>query len=221
MLTAFRQEVVDIAEPQLWGDDELLRYLNAAVFEFVRRTGGIADVSSPATQVPVLTGISDTPLHPAILRIMRARRRSDGRLLRIVNLTDVGASTEDDYGQMVGLYRVPRPGPVTHMMIGEERNKASWLCLPDEDDIVDLSIYRLPLQAIRGLDQELTDVEEMHHLHLFDHMKYLAYRKQDIETLNPQESQRGYEGFERYCQQVTAEWERYKHKNRVVRYGGL
>jgi hypothetical protein len=52
-------------------------------------------------------------------------------------------------------------------------------------------------------------------------MQHLAYRKADADTFDRGRSDEYKALFESYCAMVRAEWERYKHKTRVVTYGGL
>ena len=94
--------------------------------------------------------------------------------------------------------------------------------VPRGFDVADAHIYRLPLTVISGDGQEITDVDEEHHLRLVEWMKYLAYGKNDADTFNPRGSAEAEQRFRAYCAQVKAEWERYKTKPvRVVSYGGL
>jgi len=67
----------------------------------------------------------------------------------------------------------------------------------------------------------LDEIQDEHHLHLLSWMKYHAYNKQDSETFDRTKAQEAEARFRAYCTQVKAEWERYKHKTRVVRYGGV
>ena len=52
-------------------------------------------------------------------------------------------------------------------------------------------------------------------------MKALAYRKQDAETFDRARAEENEVVFARYCALVKSEFEREKHKTRVVAYGGL
>lgn len=218
---AFRTDVVDTARPYAWSEDEVWRYAADAQRMFIRQTGGVADATSLATAIDVTTGEAWSDLHPSILRIMSMTRRSDGRLLKILNNTDLEMPSSSDYGQSLVARLDMRAGPVHSAVIGLERNKVRWLQIPEADDTVDAYIYRLPLKVISGPDQEITDIPEEHHLHLLDWMKALAYRKQDLDTFDPNKAADCESRFLAYCLVVKAEWSRYMHKTRVVTYGGL
>ena len=205
---AFRSDVSDEAAPYLWQDVEVFRYMNDAYRMFVRKIGGVADFTSVATQIPVVTGDSVGVVHPSVLRVMSAYRVSDNTPLTILNGPGSAPPTT-------------LAGPVRAMVIGEQRGAARWTSIPAADDTVQLSVYRLPLGNITGDAQEFTDVDEDHHIHLLDWMKHMAYRKQDAETFDRAKSDECAATFAYYCDFVKAEHERYKHVNRTVAYGGL
>lgn len=218
---AFRQDVMDTAKPYLWSDEEVWRYANDAYRMFARLTGGVADFLSDACEVQISAGEAVAEVSPSIMRIMSATRRSDTHPIEIINPTDLQKMRSSDYGQIKQIVMDERTGPVRYMIIGLTRGSVRWVQVPEVDDYVDMHIYRMPLDTITGPDQELTDVAEDHHIHLLDWMKHLAYKKSDADTFNPQASVFGEQEFRAYCLQVVAEWERYKHKTRVVSYGGI
>lgn len=218
---AFRSDVVDTAEPYLWSDDEVWRYANDAYQMFVRLTGGVSDFLSDACTVGIVAGEATAELHPSILRIMSATRRSDTHPLEIINNTDLQKMRSSDYGQIKQIVMDDRSGPVRYMVQGLKRGMVRWVQVPEVDDFVDMVIYRLPLTTLTDVGQTLDDVEDHHHSHLLDWMKHLAYKKPDADTYNPKLSEFSKAEFESYCAFVKSEWERYKHKTRSVSYGGL
>lgn len=217
----FRSDVVDTAKPYLWTEDEVWRYAKDAYRMFVRLTGGIADFTSAATEVLVTTGETTSPLHPSILRIMSAQRRSDGAVVDIINVTDLGTRRESDYGYYKRLLLDTTTGPVHSMVIGMQKDVARLLHIPTADDTIDLVIQRLPLVDIDRDGLPLDEIDDIHHLHLMLWMKHLAYAKQDAETFDKGKSEDYRLQFENYCAQAIREKERYKHKTRIVGYGGL
>lgn len=218
---AFREDVVDVARPYLWSEREVYSYANDAYRMFVRLTGGVADFTSDAASAALVAGDSLGVLDPSVLHITKAQRRSDGGKITIINYTDLDKAVGSDYGQPRALKLDDTQGVVTHGVIGMQRGIIRWLHIPEVDDTADMMIYRLPLNRITEEGQPLCDVDEDHHLHLLDWMKHLAYRKQDADTLNLTKAEECKRSFEEYCTFVKAEWERYKHKNREVSYGGL
>lgn len=221
----FRAEMVDIATPYLWGDDEVFAYMDDAYKMFVRLTGGIADFTSEATLVDIVTGEAVADLDRRILRIMQAFRVSDGAPIQIKNPTDIVTTRDNDYGMIRPVYLDTRPGPVRYMVIGAQRGKCKWIQVPEVDDQAQLYIYRLPLVSIDpddpDLDFEFDEIGEEHHPHLVNWMRRCAYLKSDVDTFDKGKADDHEARFRAYCGQAKDEWERYKHKHREVVYGGL
>ena len=92
LLTLFRSDISDVALPYLWSDLEAYTYMNDAYRMFVRLTGGVPDFTSLTTQVPIVSGNALGVLDPSILRIMSARRLSDGREIKVINSPDIGVA---------------------------------------------------------------------------------------------------------------------------------
>ncbi len=221
LVEAWRANVVDTAKPYLWSDEEVLRFAADAYRMFVRLTGGIPDFLSDATVVDIVAGEPVADLHPSVLRVMSATRRSDKQPIEILNATDLNKMRSSDYGQIKQLVMDTLEGPVRYMIHGMQKGKVRWVQVPLAGDTADLHIYRLPLADITEFEQELSEVEDQHHIHLLDWMDHLAYKKKDADAFDAKASESGRALFEAYCKGVRAEWERYKHKTRVVSYGGL
>lgn len=199
--------------------------MNDAYSMFVRLTGGIADFTSSATQVPIVTGEAIGTLDPSILRVMEAYRASDNSDIKVINQTDLTFTRDNDYGRIRPVYIDTKPGPVRYMIIGAQRGKCKWVQVPEVDDTANLYIYRLPLVDIDvsnpDLSFEFDDVPKEHHTHLALWMRRCAHLKQDAETFDKGKSAEYDQMFSNYCAGVKAEWERYKHKNRECVYGGI
>lgn len=217
---AFRSDVVDVAKPYLWSDDEVFRYMDAAYKMFVRLTGGIKDFTSEATVIPIITGERVADSHPSILRIFEAQLESDNTPINIVNITDTNAMAPSDYGRVRELLSDRSEGAVHSMVIGRQKYKVEFVSTPVADDNVLLSVSRLPLDTLTASDQELCEVEDHHHIYLLEWMKHLAYRKQDADTFDKTKSDECEVAFKKYCALSKEEFDRMGHKTRIVQYGG-
>ena len=217
----FRSDVADEAKPYLWKDVEVWEYMDSAYKAFVRLTGGIADFTSSITEVSATAGEPTSEVSKRILRFMSAQRTSDNRSVEIINSTDIGRLSRSDYGVSRPFTLNDQVGPITAMIIGMQRGVVRWLNVPEVDDLIKLHIYRLPLDDITGDGQEFVDIDDQHHLYLLNGMKALAYRKQDAETFDRARAEENEVVFARYCALVKSEFERERHKTRVVAYGGL
>jgi len=218
---AFREDVVDTAKPYLWTEDEVWRYMDYAYRLFVRLTGGVHDFLSDVTRINVVAGEATAEMHESIIKTEQAFKMSDGKEIEIVNWSDQKKMATADYGIVRQIYLDDRPGPVQYMVIGNQRGVVKWVRVPEYDDTVQLQVYRLPIDHIIGDDQEFVDVAEDHHNQFLLGMKSQAYLKQDAETFNRAKADENDQKFRAYCAFVKSEWERYKHKPRVVTYGGI
>lgn len=219
LYNAFRSDVVDVEAPYLWSDEEVFGYMNEAQIAFCRFAYGIADVTTEeVVAVPLVAGEEFSPLHPAIMNIREARLMSTGREIAIRNLFDAGAAS-DDYGLFLASNE-HRPGPVRGMVIGEQDDVCRWVGIPEADDEVRLSVYRLPVKDIVGEGQTF-EIRREHHRTLLYWMKHLAYTKQDAETFDRAKAQENELRFRATCQEARDEWERRKHKPRSIKYGGI
>jgi hypothetical protein len=221
LYSLFRSDVRDMAQPYLWSDDEVYAYMNDAYLMYFRYIGGIGDVTSSITQLSYSAGDMYTDISPTILQVRAAYRVSDERELTLINFQDVGMTLQYDYGVARNMRLSSEEGTVTAMIIGMEPNKVRWVKVPDADDTVQLHVFRLPDHQITAADQEFVDLDERHHIHLLEGMKARAYMKQDAETFNPKLAAANDAAFREYCEMSRLEWERYKHKPRTTRYGGI
>lgn len=217
----WREMVKDTSAPYFWSDTEAYAYAQAAYVMFTRLTGGVPDFTSEACEVEVLAGEPVVELHPSILAIRSASRRSDGAAVDVINYTDLGKPVAGRYGLSTTLKLDNSVGNVTHMVVGMQRNRAKLIKVPAADDTLNLIIDRMPIERIDRQGAELSDVDEEHHLHLINWMSHLAYMKKDADTFDPRGSEEAGRLFTAYCEQVKREKERYKHKSRSVAYGGI
>lgn len=223
----FRSDLDDQATPYLWSDDEVYLYMDDAYKMFVRNTGGIADETSALTLVPVVAGQAYAEVDPRILKIRLATLLSDNTNLKIINSEDAASLMQFDYGQLRPV-NPNTPGRVTHLVVGVERNakagKVRWVQKPVVDDMVQMTVMRLPLKKITEEEQdfEFDEIMEEHHQHLLAWMKHRAYGKQDAESFDRGKRDDYEAEFVRYCKKATEEADRYKSKPvRTVTYGGI
>jgi len=225
LLRLFRRETGDMEEPYLWANEEALVYMDDAYKMFIRLTGGIADCTSSICTLDVVAGENTAEIDTRILRIMRAVRASDNEIVEVINMTDLTKMSRDDYGVIKPLYMDKTPGPVKYMVIGRQRGLVQWVQVPNVNDQVLLDVYRLPLTSVKSDGSNLSfnfpDIGEEHHYNLLKWMFYRGYGKRDSDLFDSVKAEKYKEEFTAYCNMAKAEWERSKHKTRVVGYGGL
>lgn len=222
LLSTFRCDVVDDVEPYLWSSGEVYQYINDAYFMFVRLTGGIPDGTSSATTLTATAATETTPLDKSIMRIRAARNVTDNYCpVKVINIQDQDDLTTEDYGIIRSINNTILPGPVRHMIIGEEEGYVRWVNVPTVDTEIQLVVERLPLIPITRHQQLFAGVREEHHYHLLKWVRHLAYRKQDADTFNLVKSDQERNDFFDYCQMAKQEKGIRKHKVRTTSYGGI
>lgn len=221
LLALFRAETTDTVTPYLWSDAEVYAYINDAYYMFVRLTGGVSDALSDACIVEASSKEPYSDLDPSILRIRQATLAPSGRTVRVINAQDVETLSDEDFGVLSRLNVSTAIGEIRYMVIGLQPNVVRWVNIPDRLYTVQLVVERLPLIPVTGADQSLPDVAAHHHLHLLSWAKARAYQKQDADTFDAESAKTFADQFTAYCEFAKREKDQYKHKVRVVRYGGI
>ena len=223
LLAKFRQDMVDSAASELWTDDEIYRYIDAAQKEFCRRTLGIADArTDEICRLALTDGTEYIAIDPRILKI-RGARLSNGRPVEILNYENLISqpSWPFDYGKSHQVVLDDSTGPECKALITDmEQDMVRALPISSTDQVVLLTVYRLPLEDITQTNQML-EIHEQHHLYLLYWVKHLALLKQDAEVFDKNKSDEMAAAFVAYCDQAKHEQERREHKPRTVMYGGI
>lgn len=217
LINQFRRDIDDVAEPRLWSDEVITSFANDAQDMFCRRTNGISDSSSLACEIDVELGEPFADLHPSIMKIRRAMRKSDSRPVAVVNVEDLDSLH----------FRLDqRFGPVCTMVLGMDENKVRWGHFPQLADTVMLTVFRRPLHQLRMPVDGTTgcgclEVPEQHHIHLLMWMKHLAYGQQDSDTYDMRKADMYEQKFLDYCARTKQEQDLARHVKRPIAYGGL
>lgn len=217
----FRADTTDNVEPYLWSDPEVWAYMNDAYTMFVRLIGGIPDYRSDLCTVMATKGEEFSDIDPKILFIRQATLEPLGETVKVINAQDIESLNDEDYGLMRRLNISKSTGKVRYLVMGLEDDVVQWVHIPDRDYEVHLLVERLPLEPVTEDSETFEGVKEHHHFHLLKWMKAQAYLKQDAETFNKVKSDEQKAEFLAYCELAKKEKEKYKHKVRVVRYGGI
>ena len=212
LITAFRGDVDDVAQPQLWSDSEIAGYADDAQKMFCRLTGGLRDATSQLCEVDMEVGEAFADIDPRILHILRVQRNSDCRVLERINIEDLDSS---------GAHLDTKTGAVNQVIVGLAPNKLRWVSAPAVADTASMIVDRLPLVTISTARTTRLEVDEQHHRHLMLWMASLAYAKQDADTLDINKSESKAKQFRDYCELAKTEKERARRKVRTVAYGGL
>lgn len=213
LLSLFRSEMADSVAPYLWSDAEFYTYLNDAQVMLCRKTDGIPDATTAEiTQLQAVAGQEWYDVDRRIKKLRLATRTADGANVAIYNPeTALSKGVRFNSGTN---------GRVQVIVWGLENGKARVWPKPSQDDLIELSVFRLPLVGITDEDSAL-EVDEQHHLHLLDWVKYRAYMKQDSETVDRNKAADFEAKFLRYCEGHTREQSRARRSTGATTYGGL
>jgi hypothetical protein len=171
----FREATRDLTEPYLWSDAVVTRYLDSALWGLVSGMGGLLD-NGPAMRMAVVAESLETALPPYILRVVDAWSINQNRRIEVAGpLRQPGRFPE-------------RPGKLRTMILGGNSNVVNWNPVPIEDDIVQMTGYRLPLTHVTEVEHIVEAVPEAcvsGLVTLLDGMLAQAYMKADADAYNP------------------------------------
>lgn len=179
LMTLFRQEADDLAEPYLWSDDELIDYANDAEQEACRRARLLVDSSTAAvTQIAVVAGTALYELDERVLFVRRARFAGHLPLLR-KNMQDM--EDHDPYWQDAAADQPSAFVP------DYDTGKLLLWPTPTENDTLYLTVVRAPLADMND-PSDTPEIASRWHRSLRFWMLYRAYGKQDAEANDPKKA---------------------------------
>ena len=167
---AFRLRADDTAPKYLWDDAEIDGFANAAEREACVRGRLIVDSADlDVCRIAVSAGVAGYALSPLVIALDEVRLVSSGKALRKVHQAeaDAWAAAQSDV-------------PLAWL----QQDSAGGLRLlptPQADDVLALTVTRLPLRAMVG-DGDVPEIAAMWHERLLDWMLHLAYLKRDADT---------------------------------------
>lgn len=177
LFAAFRSAADDAAQPYLWEDHEVQRYLDDACREAAERSWCIRDSSTAAVcSVAVIAGTASYTLHASVLHVDRARLTAERYPL-------VLSSTEEMDRERPGWDANAASGTPARALLDAEG--ASWkltlVPTPVTDGTLALVVFRTPLASVAS-DDDAPEIPARYHEQLIDWMLRCAYLKRDSET---------------------------------------
>ena len=178
LIAQFRFETSDLDRKYLWDDDELTVYLNEAQDEACIRSRLIREKTNPTIcQIDVVENVSIYQLDPHVIEIVYGSMIYLGAegLPYIL-----GKTTSDVMDQIRPYWRSLhyRPTALIHYDTSVEFD-----CIPDTSYTVNLEVYRLPMVPMSS-DDDIPEINAIHHRHLVKWAKHRAYAKRDADTYN-------------------------------------
>jgi hypothetical protein len=183
LIAAFRIRADDIAQPQLWSDDEIKLYLNDATNEAAEHALLIQDETTPAvTQIDVTVGVSVYDLHPKIVAVDRVKLVGIRGTLKYRDRSYLDKNyPEWEY----------QTGDPSAYFIRE--GKLTLYPIPTRGISLSLVTYRLPLEPLVA-DDDVPEIHDRHHYRLLDWALRCAYLKRDSDVYDEKKAAE-YEAF--------------------------
>jgi hypothetical protein len=176
LMTLFRNEVDDLAQPYLWSDEEVIEFANDAELEAARRARLLVDSSTPAiAQLAVTAGQPLLALDPRVMFVRRARFA--GSLpLRRMSMQDMEGY--DPYWQDAAA------GTPRAFVPDYETGKLLLWPPPAANGTLLLTAVRAPLVELAE-DEDRPEIAPRYHRSLRFWMMARAYGKQDSQANDP------------------------------------
>lgn len=182
LLSVWRREVDDTAEPYLWSHDEGLQYMTEAVDMTAKATLGLNRV----LHIPYDVAQAVVPLPANVLHINTALLVGARRALHEVN-SEEWVSGPSDYGACSHQYAfaADSQGIPRSYLRDYERRALRLIPIPIAADTLELQCtVTLATPMVSGAMLPFRDSEDLRLVLLY--MKKLAYEKHDVETLDLQ-----------------------------------
>jgi hypothetical protein len=179
LIAEFRREADDRVTPYLWSREDLTAYANDGEREAARSALLLLDSSSSVPcSYAVSAGDGIIALDSRVLRITRARLASVAAPLAIVSTRTLDMQ-RPAWESETGVPRILIPDWQTGV--------ARLAPIPDADDALHLSVFRLPLDDMKDAGDE-PEIHVEHHPALVHWMLYRGYIRPDTDTFSAQAS---------------------------------
>lgn len=196
IVSTARLQLDDTVEPYRWSDDELAQYLNDAVYDLCRCKIIKDSTTGAICSIDVVAETQSYPLDERIISIERVKLSKITKPLTRIT-TDIADSYYPNWETQTGM-----PSVYIH-----DEGKITLIWIPDEDDTLKLTVFRLPLSPITMADVA-SDIEVPleYQGHLYKGMYMLAYDKHDSDTYDPKMRDRYSYEWEIFKDRVKRDW---------------
>lgn len=222
LLLTLRREIDDLAASEdatedtdrLWKNGELYGYLDEGQQEWARRTRALLTEVS----LPVVAGENRVALPPWVHDVLEGMLITARRPVTQINRNEA-AMPSDDYGYGQTLHDDYSVGTPKYFQLDAVSKQLQLMPIPTENDTLLLRVVSLPKISFKnGANAPSVDSRD---IRLILHWaKYLAYDKQDMETLDKTQSNMFRDKFENDVLVREQEINRLRRRPGVVRYSG-
>lgn len=186
LIAEFRSLADDKAEPYLWDDASILRWLNEAQGEAAERARLLYDFTTAACcTIQLSIGVSTYRLHPSVTEVISAKTVTAGGSETILSRDDphnlAGSQVFGAHPQAYALFGTARSGQGLSLLLDEP---------PITADTLRLAVYRTALEPME-LTIDEPEIAEAHHRNLVYYALGIAFTTRDREA--PDSTQRAAE----------------------------
>ena len=208
LITMFRQDMQDEAAPYLWSDGEVKRYLAEAQDYFMHETMYMA-----STETFTYSADDLEVTFPEYITQIRQAYDASENILPVINkpewdMLKRGSSWRSDTGD------------VTDLVSDLSFHKIRLFPIPEEDGTFYLDVFRVAKTLIED-DAELEVTERPAQRVILTGARAVAYKKEDIETLDDVKAQKYRAEFEIQTSDFYARMQNARRTPRNVAYGGI
>ena len=180
LLRRFRVDANDKVEPYFNDDVDVIAWLNDAVHEACIRGRLLHEYANPdICSIAIIAGNSQYTLHDSLYELTSLRfDAKSGRSNRGLELTSEEMLSKDYYED----WRTRKGTPCYAIQsdIG-----LRLVPMPDEDGVLQLEGYRLPLLPLADVELDSPEINKAHHVHLVQWALHKAYSVPDTEFFDP------------------------------------
>jgi hypothetical protein len=230
LLKRLREDLQDLFEPYLWGDAELIRYINEGQIEFCRRGCPIFDSTSLATQLQVTSGSPEVTFAEEILDVLDVfQKETVGSVVRVrplrigtqTNFMGMHTHLKDDYGNVArSSTLMHESGETCDVFLDYDSEKLYLAQIPDRDFELLLRVTRIPLEELDDCNNPI-ELKRIYHPAILCWAAYLAFMRQDSETYDEKAAQRFRAQFDDHAALAQEEKTRRYSTPGTVAYGGI
>lgn len=227
LLTLFRNEVDDTADPYFLSDDAYYIYLTDAINQYCRYGRGIRDHTSDLTLVDYVANDPWLLIDDKIIKIIAAYDTGNSnKKLTVIDFDSYNKGDTDlvttDYGVTSIFSTYPDQTGVLHALImGMEEGKARLVNIPVVDGTISFVIERYPEEDISASNETIVGVPIHDRLILNEWVKYRYYSHQDAETFDPDKAETARLTFLSQMREVDSDDMVKTKKQGFTRYGGI
>lgn len=218
LMEVLRGDLQDKVVPFFWEDEELIRYLDEAQFEFCEAGYPIIDSRTDSIcRIAYNEGTFEVELHESIMEILEAWRedsagqRTPLEVATQENYLSLYPQGNDDYGlNGSASHMLNKPKRVTAIFVDYEEDWIRFNGLADQDDILVLRVSRRPAKHFEEPEDKI-EIRRHYEPALFAWAKHLAWGKQDGETFDEKASMREKDKFDELAFKAHVAFERKHH----------